>query len=52
MYLGKINLDWVHPEEILAQVKDYRNFVEDDKKNQEAPELLAELSLENDDVWV
>ena len=52
MYLGKINLDWVHPEEILAQVKDYRNFVEDDKKNQEAPELLADLSLENDNVWV
>lgn len=51
-YLGKQNLPWVETSEILAQVKNYQQFVEDDKENKNAPEVLASLSLEDEDGWV
>lgn len=49
-YLGKQNLSWVESREILSQVKNYQNFVENNSQDNEEPQVLAELTLEQDSL--
>ncbi len=49
-YLGLQNQTWVDPSDILAQFKnkkDYQNFVEDNEKEKDAPEMLSEFVLDS-----
>lgn len=47
-YLKKQSLNWIETNEILGQVNNYKEFVEDDKKNIQAPDVLTELSLDGE----
>ena len=47
VYLGKIKIDWVKPDLILANIKNYRDFVEGpDDKDHQAPEKMIDLIIE------
>lgn len=49
-YIGRRNSTWVSVEDILAQIKNYRSFVEDDKQSDQAPQVLSELILEAGEI--
>lgn len=49
-YLGNKNFAWVSAGDILAQIKNYKSFVEDDKQGDQAPQVLSELILETGEI--
>lgn len=43
-YLGSVHREWIHPEIVTSQIRDYRGFVEE--KPKEIPEFLEDFFLE------
>jgi hypothetical protein len=45
-FVGKNSIKWIKSEMILESIKDYKNFVEDDKNHY--PEKMIDLILDTD----